>query len=490
MADAPRRLLWKRLAAYGIAIALLCAPALWNGFPLMFDDVGGYLERWPTGTLGHGRSAVYGLLLWTTRSSAFVPTLLLQAVVTTFVVDRALRIFAPQASIWLLAGVVAAISATSGAALSVSKVIPDAWAAPAVLALHLLAWHSKGLSAYERVALIAIVTFAGASHMATFGVLAGLLAFYALAWLARASLGVAPTGMLSACAGVGCGLLLLLGINAVVAGRVALTPGGEEFLLGRMVEGGFAKEILNEECPRPDWQLCAYRAVLPNYAEAFIFNASSPLQKIGGEDDPRAEREIHEIIVRSLLRHPLEHLKAAIVLTAQQFVDAGTGSALEPLMAQHARWTLTRFAPALVPGFDHARQQTGSIDLDAWSSWIVVPISVVASLALPALALALWRTGHRREAMLPAMLFLALLGNAAICGIMVGSNDRYQARLAWLAPFCLGLAGPILRPRAFSRDTGLIDGSLGAEPAGILQRLRAGWLLASGAADRSGSVKR
>jgi hypothetical protein len=31
------------------------------------------------------------------------------------------------------------------------------------------------------------------------------------------------------------------------------------------------------------------------------------------------------------------------------------------------------------------------------------------------------------------LLFLALIGNAAICGVVSGSNDRFQARLVWLA---------------------------------------------------------
>src|ERR1700736_3083473 len=83
------------VGAYGLGIALLCMPALWNGFPLMFDGVGGYLERWPTGSLGLGRSAAYGLLLWITRWGSFGPVVVLQALVTVFVVDCAIRIFWP-----------------------------------------------------------------------------------------------------------------------------------------------------------------------------------------------------------------------------------------------------------------------------------------------------------------------------------------------------------------------------------------------------------
>jgi hypothetical protein len=71
-----------------------------------------------------------------------------------------------------------------------------------------------------------------------------------------------------------------------------------------------------------------------------------------------------------------------------------------------------------------------------------VPLSRGASFGLPLLAVLLWRRGRRRAAMLPAAVFLALLGNAAICGVVVGSNDRYQSRLAWLAMLAIGLTAP------------------------------------------------
>ncbi len=427
-------------AAYGIAIVLLCLPAVWNGFPLMFDDVGGYLERWPTRSLGFGRSTVYGLLLWGTRSMAFVPVIMLQALVTTFVVDRAIAVLAPARPGWLLPVIIAAIVATSGVALYICKPIPDAWAAPAVLALHLVAWHGRSLARLERATLGVIVVFAGAAHMATFGMLAGLSVLCALAWLARRPLGFAPRIGVAIMA-VWSGPLLVLVGNVMVAGQLTLGSDGDIFLFARMVEDGMVAEILTEECPRAGWQLCRYRDALPAYAEAFTFDAESPLQKIGSAADPRARAEITAIIARSLAQHPFAHAARAGALTAGQFVDVGTGGAIEPLMSGHTRAMLARYAPALVPGFDAARQQTDDIDLSDWSDWVVVPLSVAASLALPVLAMLAWRSGRRQTAMLPGLLCAALVGNAAICGVVAGSNDRYQARLAWLAPLAIGLAG-------------------------------------------------
>ena len=430
----------RHAAPYCLAIALLCLPALWNGFPLMFDDVGGYLERWPTRSLGLGRTTVYGLMLWATRSAAFVPVIVLHAAATTFVVDRAIAVFVPVRQPWALPLVIAAIAATSGVALYACKPIPDAWAAPAVLALHLLAWHAASLAKWERAALAAIVVFAGAGHMATFGVLAGLSVLCVLAWLGRRRLGFAPR-IGAAIIAVWSGPLLLVGGNVMVAGQLTLGSDGEIFLFSRMVEDGMAADILAEECPRADWQLCGYRDALPAYAEAFAFDAESPLRKIGGAADPRARAEIAAILARSLARHPRAHAARAVALTAGQFFDVGTGGAIEPLMSGHTRAMLVRYAPALVPGFDAARQQNGDIDLSAWSDWVVVPLSVAASLALPVLAVPIWRSGRRRAAMLPALLFIALVGNAAICSVVAGQNDRYQARLAWLAPLAIALAG-------------------------------------------------
>src|SRR5215468_2887927 len=433
----------RHAAPYCLAIALLCLPALWNGFPLMFDDVGGYLERWPTRSLGLGRTTVYGLMLWATRSAAFVPVIVLHAAATTFVVDRAIGVFVPVRQPWALPLVIAAIAATSGVALYVCKPIPDAWAAPAVLALHLLAWHAASLAKWERAALAAIVVFAGAGHMATFGVLAGLSVLCVLAWLGRRRLGFAPR-IGAAIIAVWSGPLLLVGGNVMVAGQLTLGADGEIFLFASMVEDGMAADILAEECPRADWQLCRYRDALPAYAEAFAFDADSPLRRIGGAADQRVRAEIAAVIERSLARHPLAWVKRAAALTAVQLVDVGVGGAIEPLMSGHSRAMLLRYAPELVPGFDRARQQTDDIDLSGWSDWVVVPLSIAASLTLPVLAVLMWRSGRRRAAMLPALLSAALIGNAAICGVVAGTNDRYQARLAWLAPLAICLAGRTL----------------------------------------------
>ena len=50
------------IAAIAIPLMLL-APALWNGYPLLQWDTGGYLARWYEGYLVPSRSTTFGLYL-------------------------------------------------------------------------------------------------------------------------------------------------------------------------------------------------------------------------------------------------------------------------------------------------------------------------------------------------------------------------------------------------------------------------------------------
>ena len=55
-----------------LSLVLLMAPALWNGFPLLQYDTGGYLARWYEGYLVPSRAVVYGLILLGRRAACLL----------------------------------------------------------------------------------------------------------------------------------------------------------------------------------------------------------------------------------------------------------------------------------------------------------------------------------------------------------------------------------------------------------------------------------
>src|SRR4051794_23793778 len=84
-----------KAASFAAALAaalLLLAPVLWNGFPLLEHDTGGYLARWYEGTLEVSRSTVYGLFLNALARPDFWPVVIVQSVLSVWIIALVLRI--------------------------------------------------------------------------------------------------------------------------------------------------------------------------------------------------------------------------------------------------------------------------------------------------------------------------------------------------------------------------------------------------------------
>jgi hypothetical protein len=91
-------------------VAALMAPALWNGFPLIFPDTSGYLDRAMLGTLGLGRSALYGLFLYAGVPFSFWPNALLQSALSVWLIVLTLRTNGLGGRPWLALSVVAMLT--------------------------------------------------------------------------------------------------------------------------------------------------------------------------------------------------------------------------------------------------------------------------------------------------------------------------------------------------------------------------------------------
>ena len=63
----------ERAVAALTAVLALMLPALWNGFPLLQYDSGGYIARWYEGYLVPSRSTTFGLFLTASEKFDFWP---------------------------------------------------------------------------------------------------------------------------------------------------------------------------------------------------------------------------------------------------------------------------------------------------------------------------------------------------------------------------------------------------------------------------------
>jgi hypothetical protein len=97
-------------AATLVCVMALLVPALWNGYPLLQYDTGGYLARWYEGYLVPSRSTVFGLFLHVGEGLRFWPELVLQAACTVWVIWLVLRAIGSGTGPWRLAVVVSGLS--------------------------------------------------------------------------------------------------------------------------------------------------------------------------------------------------------------------------------------------------------------------------------------------------------------------------------------------------------------------------------------------
>lgn len=411
-----------------VAVALLVAPALWNGFPLLQHDTGGYFARWYEGTLEASRSTVYGLFLVALARPDFWPAAWVQAVLAAWVLALTLRLHASAGRTSGLVPTISILSVATALPWLASLLLTDLFAGVAVLALHLVVFRWDGLRRSERMGLILLLAFAAATHSATLAVLIALMAAGGLAALLQ----LAPwAGLARAAGALALSAALLVAANAVVAGRLAWTPGGIALAFGRMLQDGLVERYLAERCPDASLRLCAHRHELPRDADVFFWGESvfDRLGRFAGLGD-----EMHRIVIESLRAYPAAQARAAAAAAARQLVLVSTGEGVVNSI-WHTYAMIEQFAAPAVPAMRTARQQQGGLDFSTINR-IHVPVALGAMLALPFIvALGLWRKVDAAAARLAATAALALLANAAVCGILSNPHDRYGARLAWIAPF-------------------------------------------------------
>lgn len=433
MAPSQRRI-WAWLAAAIVMVVALTAPALWNGFPLIFSDTGGYLDRPIAGTLGMGRSAMYGLFLYAGVPFSFWPNAIFQSILIVWLIVLTMRAQGLGGRPWLALGIVILLTIGTSLPWFSAQLMPDILFPAAVLAIYLLTFRNEGLARWERFGLVAVIAFAIPSHMAAAGMCVGIIAALWLLTLVK-SLALPKPCLWLATAAVAGGIALCPVSNFVITGNFAFTPGGSSFIFGRLVGDGIVARYLNEHCPDPSLRLCANKATLPEDAGAWLWDDDSPFRTLG---DPNAlAAEERAITLATLERYPFMHAKTAIAATVEQFYTFQTWVSIE-----NNDPTVGMFRghfPQLMPQLLRARQQAAPFDV-APLNYLHVP---VAALAIAGLGLALLfrrRLNVAPEAAaLCLTILLALAANAAICGIFSSPSDRYQSRLVPLAPFAMAL---------------------------------------------------
>jgi hypothetical protein len=433
-----------RLGAGVTAMLVVLAPALWNGFPFLQFDTGGYIARWYEGTLEVSRSTVYGLFLDLLAQPDFWPAVIVQVAVAIWMLALAMRVYGFAGPLRLVLTVAMLCVLTTLPWLA-DILITDIFAGLSVLALHLLVLRGDDLGRFERAALLVLIAFAAASHSGTLGVLMVLIAAGCVAALYDPRL-VSARRLLHATLALALGALMLLGADYVVAKRFTWTPGGIALSFGRLLQDGIVAKFLDEHCPDPRFRLCDHRAELTRNADYFFWGQSlfDRLGRFQGMHD-----EMETIVVESLGDYPLLQIEDAAAATVAQLGLVRTGYGVVTSI-WHTYAMIERCTPAALRAMRAAHQQRGDLDAVLTAiNRIHVPVALASTLLLfGVIAFGLGRRDFSDLALLAVTVALAILANAVVFGVLSGPHDRYGARLPWVATFVLLMVGWRAVPRA------------------------------------------
>jgi hypothetical protein len=412
---------------------MLLAPALWNDFPLLQFDTGGYFARWHEGKLEESRSTVYGAFLQFLSWPDFWPVIVAQTLFTVWILRLLLRSHELDGRARILPITVGALSILTALPWLTSQLITDIMAGLAVLALYLVMVRGGKLRQWERIGLMAFIAFAVATHNATLAVLMLLVAaglVFALFDRRLVPLMGVGRGALS----LALGAALLFSMNYVVAGRLAWTPGGIALMFGRMLNEGIAQRYLTEHCPDPRFKFCDHISELPNDADVFFWGEGL-FDQLGRFKAMNVE--MATIVAESLAAYPWLQIKGAVVATARQLVMVNTGYGVNTEV-WHTYGMIGRYAPQMEPAMNVAHQQLHDLNFAAMNH-VHVPVAYLAMLLLLGI-IALRQERFADLKPLACTVALALMANAFVCGALSNPHDRYGARMAWLAVLVILLA--------------------------------------------------
>jgi hypothetical protein len=481
----PRIAAKRRAFSYLIATVMLCWPAIWNGYPIVFADTGTYLSQAIHHYAGWDRPVFYSLFMLPLHATVTTwPVVVVQAALTAWVLRLVCRVLAPEVTPCAFVAGVAALSLCTWLPWIVCELMPDVFTPLLVLVLCVLVLAPDRLSESERMLLAALAAFMIASQLSSLLLWSGMALALAVmrplrpryrrsrvadpnpaitheqrscstrrtlaprSWRAVTSLILLPPAL---------AVLALCTVNFAAYGRFAVAPFGNVFLLARVLYDGPGMAVLRRDCPAAGWSLCPFLDRFPPASDEFLWSADSPLNLAGGAK--AVSRDAGAIIAAAVLSDPAGIARAALAKTLEQIRRFDSGDGLEAWPRLVTPWIERDFPKTERTAYASALQQRGLLKVPPPLAMLHRTTAIGGVLAcLLLLPLAIRRRAEC--ASFVAAVLVALPLSAAITGALSTPHARYQSRIMWLPAFVAAVSLASLRRTGTANRPELASGVL------------------------------
>lgn len=445
----------KELSLHIIVISLLlCIPAFYNGFPLLFPDSGSYISSGFKSVIQHSRPWLYGgFIRHASLSETLWLVIFVQGALITGVVYLMFRAFYRGKNNYNLFIVyMVTIGMTTALSFHVSRLMPDIFT-PIVILTFCLLLLGKRLTKGEYLVTIVLFIFSTAMHNAnlilSIGLILSIVGGYVLKSLRvlYANLGITrkKIGWLSMC--VLCTHLFVCTLHYSKGGGFEATKGGSIFLFARLFDMDIAQNYLRERCAQNSNSeaICNHNFGM-NYGGHFLWDKNSYLNKTGGWT-AQNEADCKEFVFD--------------ILTTPKYLKSYLIRSIEGMFTQLFFFEYSPVEPHIAPIADVARAYFPMYRMAALGNHqfnnnfnpYYININnliqqIVIGIACVILFLLFRDSNYSNEhKTLAFIIIFALLINAFIASATSGIYDRYQSRVNWLItmPACWFVASWINR---------------------------------------------
>ena len=399
-----------------------------------------------------GRSIYYGALLYVGHiSSEFWLVVFTQAAVFLYL-SYTLMIKCLRLSFVSFVCVTAIILAATPVSFFISVLMPDVFAGFLIVSVVIVIAFWDTLKPRDKVILCFVILYSALTHTSHLVLLIWVVSVLAIisflvGWNAKSHRPVRSSLAVLLALGL-VGILGELGFSYAVRDAIGVDPIRPPFLMSRMIADGPGYQFLRENCATKPYTVCKYLDHLPVSGGEFLWSVSPTNGVFSVADLPT--------------RRALSSEQASFAIDVFRFDPAGViASAASDFFRQFFKITLDSFYLNEKDLADFATRLPASY-FDAMTrsriatrEWLLQILGtfyfftyVISLLALVLIAVSSYSARSQRRPQILSLpewrpmltvVGLAIVSNAAICGILSGPASRYQTRVSWIPLFILGL---------------------------------------------------
>ncbi|WP_157976830.1 hypothetical protein [Taibaiella helva] len=441
------------LVSYLSGCLCLMLPAMYNSYPLVTPDTGGYIENAWRLHVPIDRPISYAILLRIATLSGL--TLWGIIVAQTLLLVHFLRrvtqkILGAQYSNRLFFLITLLLGTCTSAGWVNSQVMPDIFSAILLLALvdyYLSPTHKKSVKVYYFIVLWFIIQQHN-SHLLIVLALCILARLYSVfsrqRWFLKKTAFLFVITLFS--------YLSISFFNLWEGNRFRPSASTHIFMMSRMAENGILDQFLKQYCPTEHYSLCAYQGCTGDRQWDFMWSSGQLVDSGGCEVGWTTMEKEYSLIVRRSLTRPkylglqlYEALEAGIRQLPQvsvSFQRQGDDSFPYKMVQEHFPREIKEYRTSL--------QQCDaplSSRMGFFNGIIFVFLLLTAAATLYTYPGRQSRAALRNWNFMLAMLLAGILANAFFTATFSTVLDRLQTRIFWLLPFaCMLFLVQILAP--------------------------------------------